>query len=71
MLVSHVIDDVSEDEVVVRSKALLPLPRGSIADILYRDVVVRTPEGWRIKSKSIKRYNQDPPPGDIYAPPRL
>jgi hypothetical protein len=62
MLVAHVIDEVSADEVVVRSKALLPLPGGSIADILYRDVLVRTPQGWRIKQKTIKRYNLDPPP---------
>jgi len=59
MLVSQVIDDVSADEVVVRSKALLPLPGGGIADILYRDVVVRTEQGWRIKHKSIKSYNTD------------
>ena len=57
MLVSHVIDDVSDDEVVVRSKALLPIPGDRIADILYRDEVVRTPDGWRIKNKTIKSYH--------------
>lgn len=61
MLVNHVIEDVSPDEVVVRSKALLPTPGGSVADIVYRDTVVRTPDGWRIRHKSIKRYNFDPP----------
>jgi hypothetical protein len=61
MLVNHVIEDVSRDEVVVRSKALLPLPGGSVADILYRDTVVRTPDGWRISRKTTKRYNFDPP----------
>ncbi len=61
MLVNHVIEDVSPDEVVVRSKALLPTPGGSMADIVYRDTVVRTPDGWRIRHKSIKRYNFDPP----------
>jgi len=61
MLVNHVIEDVSPDEVVVRSKALLPTPGGSVADIVYRDIVVRTPGGWRIRHKSIKRYNVDPP----------
>ena len=57
MLVSHVIDDVSADEVIVRSKALLPLPGDRIADIEYRDCVVRTPQGWRIKSKGIKNHH--------------
>jgi hypothetical protein len=61
MLVNHVIEDVSPDEVVVRSKALLPTPGGSVADILYRDTVVRTPDGWRISYKAIRRYNYDPP----------
>ena len=61
MLVNHVIEDVSPDEVVVRSKALLPLPGGSVADIVYRDVVIRTPDGWRISGKTTKRYNFDPP----------
>jgi ketosteroid isomerase-like protein len=60
MLVNHQIEDVSDDEVIVRSKALLPIPGRAILDIEYRDVVVRTPQGWRIKQKSIKRYNQDP-----------
>ena len=51
MLVNHVIEDVSPDEVVVRSKALLPLPGGSVADIVYRDTVIRTPDGWRISGQ--------------------
>jgi hypothetical protein len=62
MLVNHVIDDVSPDEVVVRSKALLPTPGGTIADILYRDTLIRTPDGWRISYKATRRYNFDPPP---------
>ena len=61
MLVNHVIEDVSPDEVVVRSKALLPTPGGSVADIVYHDTVIRTPDGWRISRKAIKRYNFDPP----------
>jgi hypothetical protein len=28
---------------------------------VYRDTVVRTPDGWRISAKSTKRYNFDPP----------
>ncbi len=62
MLVNHQIDDVSEDEVIVRSKALLPIPGQIVFDTSYRDVVVRTAKGWRIKHKSIKSYNQDPAP---------
>ena len=61
MLVNHVIEDVSADEVVVRSKALLPMPGGTVADVLYRDTVVRTADGWRISRKATKRYNLDPP----------
>ena len=45
MLVNHVIEDVSPDEALVRSKALLPMPGGSVADIMYRDTVVRTADG--------------------------
>lgn len=56
MLVSHIIDNVSGDEVVTRTKALVPLHDGGIADIAYRDVLVRTPSGWRIKDKSIRSY---------------
>lgn len=61
MLVNQVIEDVTADEVIVRSKALLPMPGGSVADIMYRDTVRRTADGWRISHKAIKRYNLDPP----------
>lgn len=56
MMVSHIIDSASDDEVVTRTKALIPLPNGGVADIAYRDVLVRTPAGWRIKDKSIRSY---------------
>lgn len=56
MMVSHIIDSVSGDEVVTRTKALIPLQAGGIADIAYRDVLVRTPAGWRIKEKSTRSY---------------
>jgi ketosteroid isomerase-like protein len=56
MMVSHIIDSVSGDEVVTRTKALIPLHTGTIADIAYRDVLVRTPDGWRIKDKSTRSY---------------
>ena len=58
MMVSHIIDSVSGDEVVTRTKALIPLQVGGIADICYRDVLVRTPAGWRIKDKSTRSYRQ-------------
>jgi hypothetical protein len=56
MMVSHIIDSASSDEVVTRTKALIPLQAGGIADIAYRDVLVRTPAGWRIKAKSTRSY---------------
>jgi ketosteroid isomerase-like protein len=56
MMVSHIIDNVSGDEVVTRTKALIPLQVGGIADITYRDLLVRTPAGWRIKDKSTRSY---------------
>ena len=56
MMVSHIIDSVSGDEVVTRTKALIPLQTGGIGDIVYRDVLVRTPGGWRIKDKSTRSY---------------
>jgi hypothetical protein len=56
MMVSHIIDSASDDEVVTRTKALIPLHEGGIADVAYRDVLVRTPAGWRIKDKSIRSY---------------
>jgi hypothetical protein len=56
MMVAHVIDGVNGDEVVTRTKALIPLQTGTIADISYLDVLVRTPAGWRIKDKSTRSY---------------
>ena len=56
MMVSHVIDSVSGDEVATRTKALFPMQSGGIADITYRDLLVRTPEGWRIRDKSTLSY---------------
>jgi SnoaL-like domain len=62
MVVNHMIEDVSDDEAVVRSKTLCPVPGRMVTDIEYRDVVVRTPAGWRIKEKTTKRYNPEPSP---------
>jgi hypothetical protein len=53
MIVCHAIDAASADEVVVRSKALFPQRGGGIGDGAYRDVLVRTADGWRIKEKSM------------------
>jgi hypothetical protein len=58
MLVSHLIDDISDSEVVVRSKALFPMRGGAVGHVVYVDRVVRTDAGWRIKHKSIKRYRE-------------
>jgi hypothetical protein len=50
------IDSVTADEVVVRSKALFPMRDGTIVDHAYRDVFVRTAAGWRIKRKTTFGY---------------
>ncbi|WP_271214859.1 nuclear transport factor 2 family protein [Pseudonocardia halophobica] len=57
IIVSSLVEDVSEDEAVVRSKVLCPMPDQLVIDVEYRDVVVRTPDGWKIKHKTCKRYN--------------
>jgi hypothetical protein len=58
VIVNHVMDPVSDKEVVVRSKALFPVPGDGVFEGLYRDVVVRTPEGWRIKHKSMTIFDR-------------
>jgi hypothetical protein len=63
MMVSHLIDSADGDEVVVRTKALLPMRAGGVADIAYRDVLVRTPAGWRIKEKTTYSYRPMVQPG--------
>jgi hypothetical protein len=57
ILVSHLVEDVGEDEVMVRSKGLFPI--GSdflIANVGYRIGVRRTPDGWRIARLSTVAY---------------
>lgn len=61
-IVNHVIDVVSDEEVVVRSKALFPIPDHLVWEGVYRDIVVRTERGWRIKHKSMSRYDTAPSP---------
>jgi hypothetical protein len=56
VVVSHLLDPVNDDEVVVRSKALFPVPEDGVFEGVYRDVVVRTPAGWRISHKSMTSY---------------
>jgi hypothetical protein len=51
-----VLDPVSDDEVVVRSKALFPVSEDGVFEGLYRDVVVRTAAGWRIRHKSMTSF---------------
>src|SRR5262245_13743358 len=57
VLANHLIEDVSDDEVIVWSKALFPGTGDLALEAVYRDVVVRTPDGWRVKHKSAKRFN--------------
>jgi hypothetical protein len=56
VIVNHVLDPVSDDQVIVRSKALFPVPGDGLFEGLYRDVVVRTVDGWRIKHKSMTSF---------------
>ena len=56
VIANHLIDPVNDDEAVVRSKALFPVAGDGVFEGVYRDVVVRTREGWRIKHKSISSY---------------
>jgi len=62
VIANHLIDRVGEDEVVVRSKALFPVPRDGVFEGVYRDVVVRTPEGWRIKHKAMTVHDRGESP---------
>jgi hypothetical protein len=59
MLVARSIAGSSDDGVVVRSKALLVNRDDTVTGLMYRDVVVRTTDGWRITHKSISRPNRD------------
>lgn len=57
ILVSHLIDDISDDEVLVRSKGLLPLGTDfRIASIGYRIGLRRTAEGWQIATLGLVMY---------------
>lgn len=56
VIVNHLLDPVSDDEVVVRSKALFPVSDDGVFEGLYRDIVVRTAEGWRIRHKSMTSF---------------
>ena len=62
MIVTSVIDDVSPDEVTVRSKGMFPIPDFQFFEGVYTDVVVRTENGWRIRHKSFKRFGQGATP---------
>ena len=62
ILASHLIEDQGPDEVIVRSKALFPIPGQLVLETVYRDLVVRTSSGWRIRHKSVGGYRTDPAP---------
>ena len=62
MIVTSVINDVSRDEVVVRSKGIFPIPDFQFFEGVYTDVVVRTDGGWRIRHKTFKRFGQGATP---------
>jgi hypothetical protein len=65
IIINHVMDPVSDDEVVVRSKALFPVPDNRVFEGLYRDVVVRTPAGWRIKYKWMTAFDRGVSPWQV------
>jgi hypothetical protein len=62
MIVTSVINDVSRDEVIVRSKGIFPIPEFQFFEGVYTDVVVRTERGWRIRHKTFKRFGQGATP---------
>ncbi|MET0353358.1 MAG: nuclear transport factor 2 family protein [Acidimicrobiia bacterium] len=59
VIANHLMEAVSDDEVIVRSKALFPVAEGRVLEAVYRDVVVRTPAGWKIRHKSATRYDPE------------
>jgi hypothetical protein len=62
MVVNQLLTDISDDEVLVRAKALCPIPGRDLLDIEYHFLVLRTAEGWRIKHMKVKRYNEEASP---------
>ena len=62
MVVTSIIEDVSADEVIVRSKGIFPIPDFQFFEGVYTDVVVRTDSGWRIRHKTFKRLGQGATP---------
>ena len=62
MIVTSVVDDVSPDEVVVRSKGLFPIPDFQFFEGVYTDRVIRTDRGWRIRHKAFRRFGRGSTP---------
>ncbi|MGD0698264.1 MAG: nuclear transport factor 2 family protein [Trebonia sp.] len=57
ILVSHLIQEVGDDEVMVRSKGLFPVGTDfRVANVGYRIGVRRTPDGWRIANLRTVAY---------------
>ncbi|MFI6832196.1 nuclear transport factor 2 family protein [Kribbella sp. NPDC050241] len=48
-----VLTEVGQDEVAGLSKAIGIMADGSCASLTYKDVVVRTPAGWRISHRQV------------------
>jgi hypothetical protein len=59
IVVSSIIDEVSQGHVVVRSKALFPISGNQVFEGLYTDLVVNTSAGWRIKHKHVKHFDTE------------
>jgi len=48
-----VISETSDGEAVVRSKGIGVRADGTVGSVVYRDVVRRTPHGWRIARRTV------------------
>jgi hypothetical protein len=48
-----VLTEVGPDEVAARSKGLGVMANGTCGSVTYEDTVVRTPDGWRIKHRTV------------------
>jgi hypothetical protein len=48
-----VVSEGTDGTVRVRSKGLAVMPGGRVGSVVYDDIVVNTPEGWRIAQRKI------------------
>jgi hypothetical protein len=56
--VTNVIIVASSDAVRVRSKGLAVMASGKAGTLIYDDVVVKTPAGWRISARKVIRRRE-------------